>query len=370
LALLDYIITNNVSGVFTGASEFNILNVRQVCKMSGLPFYATDRYWDISFNKDQFVSFCRQNKISVPNAISLDQVDTYLDKGNLLIVKPVDASSCNGISVCKSSKEVNSAIEYALKVSIAKKYVIEEYLEGDEFSVHYAIQNGVIRLIAMMDKYHNSLIGSLPIPEGYIYPSKYLDDYYSKKNNEIISVLDRNNWPDGVVFFQGIKTKKDYVFFEMGFRVSGTAVYNFTSVINGTNVLRFLLSKAVGDNCSNLVYDVKNEDPFFKGRYAANLSIFVKPGKITRIKGIEMLRKDVSVKKVDIHYNVGDTIKETKSLGQIFIRTFIVEDSLDKLEQKINEIHNLVRVYSDDKVLNVEQSGMFASYFSQRRENF
>ena len=53
-ALINYIQEHDIDGVFTGASEFNIKNMIELCEKAGLPVYASKEQWDICYNKKRF----------------------------------------------------------------------------------------------------------------------------------------------------------------------------------------------------------------------------------------------------------------------------------------------------------------------------
>ena len=53
-ALINYIQEHDIDGVFTGASEFNIKNMIELCEKAGLPVYASKEQWDICSNKKRF----------------------------------------------------------------------------------------------------------------------------------------------------------------------------------------------------------------------------------------------------------------------------------------------------------------------------
>ena len=58
--LTKYIRDNGIDGVMTGASEFQIFDMIQLCEKVGLPVYATRAQWDICQNKITFKDLCRR----------------------------------------------------------------------------------------------------------------------------------------------------------------------------------------------------------------------------------------------------------------------------------------------------------------------
>ena len=57
----------NINGVLTGASDFNIARSRELCKRLGFPVYcASDRAWEVATNKREFKDLCK--KVGAPIA--------------------------------------------------------------------------------------------------------------------------------------------------------------------------------------------------------------------------------------------------------------------------------------------------------------
>ena len=49
--LKEYIVNENVSGVFAGISEFNLLKAMELCHCLSIPFYCNREQWDLVENK-------------------------------------------------------------------------------------------------------------------------------------------------------------------------------------------------------------------------------------------------------------------------------------------------------------------------------
>lgn len=70
-----------------------------------------------------------------------------------VIVKPTDRSGSRGVSKVNKQEELQAAVTQALAQSFEKKAVIEEYVEGDEYSVEYISFRGQHHFVAMTKKY-------------------------------------------------------------------------------------------------------------------------------------------------------------------------------------------------------------------------
>lgn len=70
-----------------------------------------------------------------------------------VIVKPTDRSGSRGVSKVNKQEELQAAVTQALAQSFEKKAVIEEYVEGDEYSVEFISFRGQHHFVAMTKKY-------------------------------------------------------------------------------------------------------------------------------------------------------------------------------------------------------------------------
>lgn len=70
-----------------------------------------------------------------------------------LIVKPVDRSGSRAITKIDSEEQLQEAIAAAEEVSFDKKAIIEEFVEGQEYSVEYISYEGKHTFLALTQKY-------------------------------------------------------------------------------------------------------------------------------------------------------------------------------------------------------------------------
>ena len=102
-ALAEYVAAQGIDGVFCGPSEFNIRNMAEPCRKTGLPCYTTPEQWDELSNKASLKKYCLRNGVAVARSYGLD---SFLNEGDdrevkyPVAVKPVNGSSFAGVTVC------------------------------------------------------------------------------------------------------------------------------------------------------------------------------------------------------------------------------------------------------------------------------
>lgn len=332
----------SIDGIYAGVHEFNLRMAMELCKRTNRPFYATQEQWNICTDKSLFKQTCR--KYGLP--VAKDYVIEDLDKIQYpVIVKPVDGSSGRGISICKNKQELIDAYALAMDNSEKKEVLIEEYLYGDEVVVFYTIINGVSKLSVMSDYYYNyDQERTMPLPQVYMYPSIYLDEYMSSTDALVREYISKIGLQNGTFFLQAFKNKNGFFFFEPGFRPGGSSVYKYTEILNGTSYISALVNYALLGNVGEA--DINDENPYFR-KPCCTLSLVAKGGRVGSIKGYKEICELKEIIDSELRYDIGDYIPEKSALGQIIIRFFIVSDSIKQIKDLIVKIQNEVIVLDD-----------------------
>ncbi|HHX38085.1 MAG TPA: carbamoyl-phosphate-synthetase, partial [Clostridiaceae bacterium] len=118
-----------IDGVFVGLSERLLKVYSRVCTRLNLPCYCTLEQIAIFGDKIAFKQKCREYGIPVINDYTLGDNMPYP-----VLVKPVDSSGSKGISVCNDEEELLLAVERAKSFSPTGRYLIEDFLEGEQLT--------------------------------------------------------------------------------------------------------------------------------------------------------------------------------------------------------------------------------------------
>ena len=356
--LKNYIVKEGVDGVLAGVSEFNLLNAMNLCNFFSFPFYCTKEQWDEIESKDNFRELCMKHGVPCPKTYFVGNELTEETLSNItfpVIVKPVDGSSSVGITICRNETSLFEAVIEARDSSNAGKIIIEDFVEGEEFTAHYTIVNGHASLSCVDNRVPVAVHGGdvTTIPVARVYPSTFLNEYISQVNSKMINLCQSIGLNTGILFIQGLYDKKRNVFniFEAGLRCAGEAPYRFIERINGisfmNNIVDYSLLGKVND------FDVSKEDPHFKGKICCVTSFVSKGGRIGKIinydKTAHVLK---SIVDSECRYHEGDVTPNGNTLRQIVIRFVLICDSEEQLIDDVEYINKSV------KVLNVNGEDM------------
>jgi len=343
-ALAEMARAEGVTGVLTGASEFNIDKAIDLCQRLGLPFYATREQWDLLSNKDTFKKLCRTFDVPV--------VDEYQDAPGLektvrypVIIKPVDGCGGAGISVCHNEEEFLHGRQVALDHSASKQLIIERFMTGDEVVLYYTLQDGYISLSAMCDRYTLKQNGVAALPTVYYYPSKYLENFMRYDDANIRRMFESLGMKDGFLFIQAFVEDGRIRIYEMGYRIAGAQGHKPIAAVNGVNPLIMLVRHALGGGMSG--WDLKTEDNPCFCKPACKLTPILKEGTIARIEGLDEIRSIPGVTDIMPVHKVGDRIEGIGTLKQLLNRIYFVADSKEDMIRKIDLIQSKLKVYDE-----------------------
>lgn len=69
-----------------------------------------------------------------------------------MVVKPIDSSGSRGVSIVNSVEDLNRAAKIAFIFSKNKKIIIEQFMDGNEYTIEVAAQKGNIKVLLVTKK--------------------------------------------------------------------------------------------------------------------------------------------------------------------------------------------------------------------------
>lgn len=342
----------SIDGVLTGFTDSTLQYYQQICNKAGLPCYLTENQINITTNKLKFKELCKKFGVPVVEEYSINSFpinDQQLKIKYPVIVKPIDNSGGRGISICRNDIELEEGYKKALSFSESKKVLIESYMDCKEATIFYVFHNGEIHLTLMGNRHikHNQK-GVIPLPVAYTFPSKYLPLYQKELNDNVRDMFKFIGMKNGMVFIQTFIEDGRCIFYEMGYRLTGTLEYKIIEKISGINPLSMMILFSLTGNMS---YSINNVN-FFPNhsQYACNITFLVKPGKIREINGIEKILSFPEVIDAVPSYKEGDTvpISAIGTLKQVVLRVFACTNTKNELDAVIEKIHNKLEVISEN----------------------
>ena len=355
-----------VDGVLVGVADMLVPSYCKVCDALNLPCYATQQIVDVFAFKDVFKATCESYGIHGIPEYYLDVEIKPEDVAKIkfpVMIKPVDSSSGMGMTVVYSAKELPAAVEKALSVSSKKRFIVERYMDGvEDMGMYYTFKDGVCTASCIYDRYTtDEQPGLARVCLGGTYPSKHMDEYFSRMHKNALRMFKEIGIKNGVLMLSAFYENGEFYVYDTGFRLQGEAPHFIIKHIQGFDqremLIRFALTGSEGD------FDLEEkDDTMLRGKQAATIWFLSKAGKIAKIEGLDKLADDKRVITIVQRFNEGDEVKD-EWIGtekQVFARLYLCADNKEQMKDAINEYQEKVKVM-DDKGNNLLLKGFDAS---------
>lgn len=323
---LEIAITEKIDGIIT-ISDYPVNTIAYVCEhldLPGLSSLAAER----STNKFQQRKLLKENGLNVPDCKIFNQFSEVArlikNWSYPLIVKPLDSSASRGVSIINSFSECEDAFVEARSFSKTDKVLIEEFIEGKEYSIESLTQNGETHIIAITEKF--ILTGSKYfVEERHVIPAAL---EHLKEKEISAYVLD-------IIKAFGIDNSASHT--EVKLTGSGPVLIELGARVGGDFITSDLVPLATGvDMLANSVYIALGEPIQLEHTLSKHAGVqFLH--KANYEKAIQF-SEDKAVKHQIKPFSEGVISKSSDRLGHFIFQ----EDSREILDKKLNfEINEL-----------------------------
>jgi biotin carboxylase len=143
-----------LAGIMTAGTDFSttVAWVAQKLGLPGIPYEVACNASD----KERMRRVFAQAGLASPNFFTLTAVpDAHfsLPFAYPAVVKPVDNMGARGCRLINTDKELQEAVHKALPFSRSGRVIIEEYMDGPEFSVDAIVYHGEITICGLADRH-------------------------------------------------------------------------------------------------------------------------------------------------------------------------------------------------------------------------
>lgn len=252
-----------------------------------------------------------------------------------IIVKPSRNSGSRGItklSTGYSESEFSVAVDRAISESRDRSAMIEQFVDGPEFSVEIIVWNKEVHVLQVTDK--KTTEAPYFVELGHSQPSMFpTETVESVKRAAIMGViaLQVNN----CACHAEVKVQNGQAYImEIGARLGGDFISTeLTHLSTGIDMVAAAINVALGEK--------PNLEPIAKPQGVAIRYFTPQPGKLVAIENEEAL-KDTQVYDAEIYHKVGDMIPVVKSsldrTGHVIVTAPTVFEAINKAEKIINEV--------------------------------
>ena len=328
-----------VSAIVTAATDKPLVMMARVAKELCLPFYSVET---AEWSTDKFQMKQRFLEGGVPCARgrlihnSEEAQDLYFP----LICKPRDNSGSRGVKLCRSLSELDSCIKEALEVSKLDTVLVEEFIEGREFSIESLHYKGKSEVIQFTEKKTTEFPYNVEL--GHKQPANLTDDHRNQIRDIIVKIAHCMHFENCPSHTELKINERGIFVIETSPRLGGDYITStLTPLSTGINLEDQLLNIALGEQVDTTTGRVDK---------ASAVCFFSLPeGNVTAIDSrINEVPTWPNVHSFHLKLKAGDFVnKITSSLNRYgqFIVTGDSREEVDSLVEKYeNQINHLIIV--------------------------
>jgi biotin carboxylase len=344
--LVDFAVKNkqkfNISSVFAAAdnakSAAHINEALGLIGVSKFSAYNSNNKW---LSKQLWLA----NNVPIPfgkKVKSYEEALSVIEKIGLpCMVKAIDSSASRGTQKLENLKDLEKALNDAFRFSSTKEAIIEQYIEGQEYSVETVVYNGKIYRFGIAKREYDML--PLPIETGHANPANIPKDIEEKMYiivEKAALALKINNAPakaDIIVYKSG-----NIMILEMASRLSGGFHSQYTTPLSsGMNPIKFVMQLTIGQEPSLETYTQKYN------KTAICRAIFPKPGYIKKIEGIDEALRIKNVNYIFLTVKEGDFVPNYKTCADRVCYVIVSADTYKKANDAFEKAKQTIKIITE-----------------------
>lgn len=265
---------------------------------------------------------------------SLDQLDDAIAKiGFPAVCKPVDAAGSVNVRKVNSKEEAYAAAKRILKGNdvlwghaLSQCALLEEYVEGKEYSLEGVIQNNKVLHMSMTEKFvsdETEFVEIGHIANTTVKPEmRFVAENYVSK---VIAAVGANHCPFHAEI--RITPQGEPVLMEIAARLAGDKIGDLINLARSINYFDYIYAVYLGEPLPKAAFT----------NYHAGIRFFYRPSvdKFTEINGIDAVKK-LSAAEMRFYYQPNEIIpafpKPLRRLGHVMLKNDNYNQLLQDLE--------------------------------------
>ena len=321
-------------GIMTLATDMPMRAVARACEVCGLPGISFDTAIKATDKGEMIKAFEAAGVehpwyFIVPSAADLG---TIIDSITYpCIMKPTDNAGSRGVVLCHSREELENEYEYSHHESRGGAVIVEEYLQGPEFSIEVMVVDGEPHVLQITDK----LTTGAPhfVEMGHSQPTRQCEENRAKIRDLACRAVKAVGIHVGPAHVEMILTKDGPKMVELGARMGGDCITtHLVPLSTGIDMVGCTIKLACGEK-------IDIEPKFNKG--SAIRYFDAHNGTIKAIEGIDEAKRIPGVQEISIVHQVGETVGE---IGSSTDRVGFVIAQAESAENAIDICSNAIKV--------------------------
>lgn len=329
----------NIQGIVTAATDKPLVMMATVAEKLNFPFYSVQTA-EWSTDKYQMKQRFLEGAVPCAQGRVIATIDEVEGMSFPIIVKPRDNSGSRGVKLCRTKEDLQISIDEALDNSHLATVLVEEFIEGQEFSIESLHYDGKTEVIQFTEKKTTEFPYNVEL--GHKQPANLSEDQRQQIRviiNKIAKCMRFDNCPSHT---------------ELKINNRGIFVIETSPRLGGDYITSILTPLSTGINLEDQLLHIALGEPIDTRKgYMQNASavcfFFLPEGKVESISTeISEVNCWPGMVDFDLKLHVGDRINRiTSSLyryGQFIVRANS-RDEIDKwVEEYEKKLENLITV--------------------------
>lgn len=234
-----------IDAIVTAATDKPLVMMARIAEKYGFPFYSVET---AQWSTDKFQMKQRFMEGDVPCAKGrlVKSVSEVEDFEYPVIIKPRDNSGSRGVKLCRCKEELETSMSEAFEESKLDTILVEEFIEGPEYSIEGLHHDGKSEVIQFTEKKTTEFPYNVEL--GHIQPANISDDI-KQQIREIVAKIGKALRFENCPSHTELKINERGVFvIETSPRLGGDYITSIlTPLSTGINVEDELLKIALGE---------------------------------------------------------------------------------------------------------------------------
>lgn len=239
-----------ISGITTCGSDFAVVAQNYIAEKMGLPGNPISSTLCCT-NKYAMREALKKANVPVPSffkvSLGAELTKELLDLPFPLIVKPTDRSGSRAIAKVNNNDELKAAIKAACDTSFSHEAIVEQIIEGPEYSCESISFNGVHHTLALTKKFTTG--APRFIETGHVQPSDITEELQPKviaQVHQALTALGIRNSASHAEF--RLQPDGSIRIIEIGARMGGDCIgSDLTMLSTGIDFLKATIQVALGE---------------------------------------------------------------------------------------------------------------------------
>lgn len=314
--------------VVTTGNEFPIVTTSVVGGALGLRSLPLARTLPL---RDKFLQKNLMKDFGIPAAeariiydVSEPSFSSFMDERPPIIVKPFADAGTRGTSLVRSRGELLEFIDAAIVDGTRGPWLLEEYIEGDEYHIDGAVRNGRVLFFGLSHYLDNPI----NVRSGGLFGSFVLDPYeapelYREAQDLTTQVMHALNHRDGVFHLEVFRRGDRFIFGECAGRVGGGLI---------AEVIDRKFGVDLHDEWARSVLDIPST---IKTEYVAEqhygwIHLPAPPGRLVSLPTAEELKSLPGVLEVEVRLSVGDEVGDCSQDSAMRVARALIAGTTDE----------------------------------------